>query len=93
MRFVSDVESKQNFRGHSDPMPDWRQLYGATIIETNSEHLDLLIEETLRAIGARLDELLELKGYDDEWREIHEASKSLLILRANSRLWNREQPS
>jgi hypothetical protein len=69
-------------------MPDWRQLYAATIIETNAEHLDLLMDETLRAIDSRLDELLQLKGYDDERREIHEASKSLLILKADRRLWD-----
>jgi hypothetical protein len=37
-------------------MPDWRQLYAATIVETNAGHLDLLFEETLRSIEARLDE-------------------------------------
>lgn len=40
-------------------MLDWRQLYAASIVETNAEHLDLLIDETLRAIGSRLDELLK----------------------------------
>jgi hypothetical protein len=74
-------------------MPDWRQLYAATIIETNAAHLDLLLEETLRAIESRLDELLKLKGYDDERREIHEASQSLLLLKADRRLWNRGRPS
>jgi hypothetical protein len=74
-------------------MPEWRQLYAATIVETNADHLNLLIEETLRAIDARLDELLQLKGYDDERREIHEASKSLIILKAERRLWNHGEPS
>ncbi len=74
-------------------MADWRQLYAATIVETNPDHLDLLLEETLRAIEARLDELLKLKGYDDERREIHEASKSLLILKADRRVWNTGEPS
>ena len=72
---------------------DWRQLYTATIVETNAEHLDLLIEETLRAIEARLDELLKFKGFDDERREIYEASKSLLILKAERRLWNHGEHS
>jgi len=74
-------------------MADWRQLYTATILETNAQHLDLLLDETLRAIESRLDELLRLKGYDDERREIHEASRSLLILKADRRLWNRDEPS
>jgi hypothetical protein len=74
-------------------MADWRQLYAATIVETDAGHLDLLLEETLRAIESRLDELLNVKGCDDERREIHEASKSLLILKADRRLWNRGEPS
>ena len=74
-------------------MPDWRRFYAATIVETNSEHIDLLIEETLRAIEYRLDEILQLKDYDAERRQIHEASKSLLILKADRRRWNREKPS
>ena len=74
-------------------MADWRQLYTATILETHAQHLDLLLDETLRAIESRLDELLRLKGYDDERREIHEASRSLLILKADRRLWNRDEPS
>jgi hypothetical protein len=55
-------------------------------------NISLLIDETLRAIEARLDELQELKGYDDERREIHEASKSLIVLKAERRLWNRAEP-
>jgi hypothetical protein len=74
-------------------MADWRQLYTATILETNADHLDLLLDEALRAIEARLDELLRLKGYDDERREMHEASRSLLILKADRKLWNRVEPS
>ena len=63
------------------------------IVETNAEHLDLIIDETLRAIEARLDELLKLKGYKDERKEIYEVSKSLLVLKADRRLWNGGEPS
>ncbi len=73
-------------------MPDWRQLYAATMVETNAEHLDLLIDETARAIERRLDELMRTKGNEDERKEIISASNALLMLKAERHLWgtNRE---
>ena len=49
-------------------MPDWRQLYAATMVETDASRLEPLINETSRAVENRLDDLIRTKTNDDERR-------------------------
>jgi hypothetical protein len=63
---------------------DWRQLYAATMRETDAKQLDLLIEKTLGAIESRLNGLPRVKGNEEEWterREIVLAANALLSLK------------
>jgi hypothetical protein len=74
-------------------MADWRQLYAATMVETDAKDLDLLIEQTSRGIESRLDELMRSKTNNDERKEIVIAANALLMLKASPQLWNKQEPS
>jgi hypothetical protein len=73
-------------------MDDWRQLYAATMAETDAARLELLIDETSRAIENRLDELMRAKTNNDERKEIVIAANALLMLKASRHLFD-ERPS
>ena len=74
-------------------MSDWRQLYAATMVETDATRLEPLIDETSRAIENRLDELMRTKTNDDERKEIVIAAKALLMLKVSRRLFDQKEPS
>ena len=75
-------------------MPDWRQLYAATMVEADAKHLDILIEKTARALEIRLDELLKPDGNEDEPKEIVLAANAPLSLKIARRgLWERRLPN
>lgn len=74
-------------------MDDWRKLCAATMAETDSTRLELLIDETSRAIENRLDELMRTRTNDDERKEIVIAANALLMLKASRRLFDQEKPS
>jgi hypothetical protein len=73
-------------------MDDWRKLYAATMAETDATHLELLIDETSRAIENRLDELMRTRTNDEERKEIVIAANALLMLKASRHLFD-ERPS
>jgi hypothetical protein len=64
-------------------MATWRQLYTATMIETNVDHLGILIEDTSRAIDVRLDELKKSHNGPGERKEIADAENALVALKAD----------
>jgi hypothetical protein len=64
-------------------MPDWRRLYTAAMLETNVKLLDILIEDTSRAIEVRLDELKKSADGDGERKEMGDAADALLALQAD----------
>jgi hypothetical protein len=72
-------------------MPDWRQLYAATMVETDASRLESLINETSRAVENRLDDLIRTKTNDDERKEIVIAANALLMLEASCRLFDHRQ--
>jgi hypothetical protein len=74
-------------------MDDWRKLYSATMAETDATKLELLIDETSRAIENRLDELMRTKTNDDERKEIVIAANALLMLKASRRLFEQREPA
>lgn len=74
-------------------MDDWRELYAATMAETDATRLEPLIDETSFAIENRLDELMRKKIYDDERKEIVIAANALLMLKASRRSFEQETPS
>jgi hypothetical protein len=73
-------------------MCDWRQLYAATMAETDAKELDLLIEKTSRALDHRLDELLRKNENEEERKEIILAANALLSLKIARRLRKRRVP-
>jgi hypothetical protein len=74
-------------------MDHWRQLYAATMLETDAKQLDLLIEKTSRSLEVRLDKVLRVRGNEEERKEIVAAANSLLALKAARRLRRRDWPS
>jgi predicted PhzF superfamily epimerase YddE/YHI9 len=64
-------------------MATWRQLYTAAMLETNVGLLDILIEDTARAIEMRLDELKKSQDGDGERKEIADATSAMLALKAD----------
>lgn len=71
-------------------MTDWRELYKATVLETDPTKLERLIVETTNAILKRLPELDAASSDSvDELREIEEASAALRTLRIEKLGWPR----
>jgi hypothetical protein len=64
-------------------MATWRQLNTAAMLETNVGLLDILIEDTSRAIDVRLDELKKSADGDGERKEMGDAANALLALKAD----------
>jgi hypothetical protein len=60
---------------------DWRQLYTAAILNSDPACFDVILDEVAHAMDIRLDELVDMQGYDDERREIALAAKSLSMMR------------
>jgi hypothetical protein len=74
----------------------WRMIYTAAILSTDPDCADIVLDEAARAMDMRLDELANLRGYEEEQREIALAAKSLLIIRAEweeSKLTKRDRTS
>jgi hypothetical protein len=68
-------------------MADWRELYKATILETNPTHLEQLIRETEDAIFLRVRELAGSSDSKKERRKMAEASAALSILKIEKIGW------
>ena len=62
-------------------MSDWRELYKATVLETNPTNIEQRITETEVALLVRLLELGTSTEAGDERREIEVASKALVTLK------------
>lgn len=62
-------------------MSDWRELYKATVLETNPTNIGRRITETQVALFLRLLELGTNFKVADERQEIEAASKTLDILK------------
>jgi hypothetical protein len=74
-------------------MDDWRQMYAATMQETDAKQLDVLIEKTSRSMEARLDELSRTQDNDEEQKEIFVAANALLSLKVARRKWEKQPPN
>jgi hypothetical protein len=73
---------------------NWRQLYAASLLNTNSDLFELVADEASRAMNFRLGELRDRRGVAQELQEIALAAKSLLVMRAaweESKLGRRSQ--
>jgi hypothetical protein len=68
-------------------MADWRELYRATLLETNPTQLERLITETEDAIFQRRRELAGSSGSKKERRKIAEASAALWTLKTEKLSW------
>jgi hypothetical protein len=68
-------------------MADWRELYKATVLETNPTQLERLITETEDATFRRRRELAWSSGSKKERRKIAEASAALLTLKTERLGW------
>ena len=68
-------------------MADWRELYQAVISETNSNSLELLMNDLEAAMWKRLRELDENANGAAERHEIAQASAKLLNLRTEKLGW------
>jgi hypothetical protein len=62
-------------------MADWRELYRATVLETNPAQLEELIKETEDAIFLRVRELAGISDSKRERRKMAEASAALWTLK------------
>jgi hypothetical protein len=62
-------------------MPDWRELYRATVLETNQTNLGRRITETQVALFLRHLELGTNPEVADERHEIEVASRALVVLK------------
>jgi hypothetical protein len=72
-------------------MTDGRQLYASTITETNPERLEVLIDDTTRAMKVRLTELTESETDDSERREIPRLLKHSTFSRQSAHLESRRR--
>ena len=68
-------------------MADWRELYKATVLETNPTQLERLITETEDAIFRRRRELAWSSGSKKERRKIAEVSAALWTLKTEKLSW------
>jgi hypothetical protein len=62
-------------------MADWRELYRATVLETNPTQLEQLMKETEDAIFLRVRELAGSSDGKKERRKMAEASAALWTLK------------
>jgi hypothetical protein len=75
-------------------MADWRELYKATLLETNPMQLEQLIKETEDAIFMRLRELAASSDSAPERRKMAQASAALWNLKTQKLNWtNRKAKS
>ena len=74
-------------------MTDWRELYKATVLETNPTRLERLIAETEGAILVRLQELDRSSDGAGERHEMELASAALDALKIDKLFWPRNPPS
>jgi hypothetical protein len=68
-------------------MADWRELYKASVLETNPTQLERLIKETEDAIFLRVRELAGSSDSKKERRKMAEASAVLWTLRTEKLDW------
>jgi hypothetical protein len=68
-------------------MADWRELYKATVLETNPTQLEQLIKETEDAIFMRVRELAGSSGSAKERRKMAQASAALWTLKTEKLNW------
>jgi hypothetical protein len=66
-------------------MADWRELYKATVLETNPTQLEQLMKETEDAIFRRVRELAGSSDGKKERRKMAEASAALWTLKTEKR--------
>jgi hypothetical protein len=81
------TSSESNHRSESkaeltEAPVDWRQLYTAAILNTDSTCFEVVLDEVACAMDVRLTALRVIQGDTEERREIALAAKSLLIMRA-----------
>jgi hypothetical protein len=62
-------------------MPDWRELYRATVLETSQKTIGKRITETQVALFLRHLELGTNPEVADERHEIEAASRALVVLK------------
>jgi hypothetical protein len=73
---------------------NWRQLYTAVLVNTNSDLFELVADEASHAMYFRSGELKDRRGVAQELQEITLAAKSLRVVRAaweESKLGRRSQ--
>jgi hypothetical protein len=68
-------------------MADWRELYKATVLETNPTQLEQLTNETEDAIFLRVRQLAGTSDSKKERRKMAEASAALWTLRTEKLGW------
>jgi hypothetical protein len=68
-------------------MADWRELYKATVLETNPTQLEQLIKETETAIFVRVRELAGSSDSAKERRKMAQASAALWTLKTEKLNW------
>jgi hypothetical protein len=68
-------------------MADWRELYKATVLETNPTQLEQLTKETEDAIFLRVRQLARTSDSKKERRKMAEASAALWTLRTEKLGW------
>jgi hypothetical protein len=68
-------------------MADWRELYKASVHETNPARLGKLINETEDAISRRLQQLARSSNGAGERHQIEEASAALHTLKIERLNW------
>ena len=68
-------------------MTDWRELYKATVLETNPTQLERLRTDTQDAISLRLRELAGSSNSAGEHREIEEALAARFVLKVDKLGW------
>jgi hypothetical protein len=71
----------------SNPWPGWRELYKATVLETDLTALQRLLLATEHTIFLRLQALAEISDAEAEQQEITEASGALLALKSERLGW------
>jgi hypothetical protein len=68
-------------------MQTWRDLYSATVLETDPERLQQLIEATTAAMLRRDGELEQSVEGNAEREEMARASEALIVLKSDQRAW------
>jgi hypothetical protein len=70
------------------PIPRWRQLYEAALLETDPQKLTELVRQVEEALMQRGAEIVHSANHSDEQNAMVQASENLLVIKTEKLSWS-----